>query len=197
MGPLLALKAAELAGTAITGMTGEHYAKKVASAQRETAALQYKLNKKQVEEAYQAAFMNSMDNFVDSRQRQIDEYEDMSSKITMFTGSYDTSYEGDARAELDLEFNNNLQTVYGNLINQTSELASNKTFQSMKLGESYLTQKDQISQTLSNVHNKMINDIAGKAMALGESAVGGYQDAKAKDSTITFGKFFKQGMGGR
>lgn len=192
----MAMAAYQAVGATVTGITGSKAAKRVASAQRKTADKMYQYNKKQVSDAYAKAYSNSMSNYIDNRRIATQQYDKVKSDLNVYISENnimleDSSYFGEAENQLDLEFNTNLENLFGNMVSQTGALASNKIAQEYQLGNQYLNQKRQIDNTLNNVNTALMNNVLDKVGLLATETVSDYQSAKSKgESGYSLGDYF-------
>lgn len=168
MSMTLFLMATKAVGDIATGMTGKHYAKKTAKAKRKTAEAFHEFNKKQLEDSYMKSFSGAMSKYIDTRIGITEQYNNVQSNLNIQAyqsgvNLADSSYTNDSQAQLDNEFNKNLQNTYENLVNQTADIVLNKTVSDMKLEQQFNNQMYDIKNTLNQVEQAM-NDKIGSSM---------------------------------
>lgn len=169
MSVTLFLMGAQAISDVAKGVQAVKGAKGLANEKRETLELYKKYNEKQLEEAYDKAFSNSMNKYIDDRLNITNQFEEVNSQLNIQASMSgvnlaDSSYTNDAQAQLDSEFNKNLQNSYQNLINQTADIVMWKTTNDMKLEQQYYNQISDINNAVTNVENAMW-DKAGSSLA--------------------------------
>lgn len=180
----LALQAAKTVSSAV----GSHYknksAKKIADIQKGTLEKYNQYNKEQLNKAYDKAISGTMTNYILNRMNITDEYNKMQTDLNIMASQSginltDSSFTGDAQSQLDMEFSNNLQNNYGNLISKMADLSLNKTSTELQLGLNYNNQIKQIQDTYNAVKENNINGLVKNAMEFGEK---GFEDYSAWSS---------------
>lgn len=187
MSASLFMQSAKLIGGIAKGYTQIKGAKKIAKEQEKTATMYYEYNKKQLSEAYNKAFNNSMSNYIDTRLNIANEYQDVNTQLNIQASQSnvnlaDSSFTTDAQNQLDMEFTRNMQNAYTNLVNQASDLVVNKTTQDMKLNLQYQNQMNDINNAVTQVENEVINKIGESAMSFGTQAYDEYRASQSKNN---------------
>lgn len=195
----LAMSAAQTAGAMAQAYVGHKAAKRVAEAQKETQALQLKYNKKELEKYIAEEYSNQMTNYINKRNNQLDEYNKMSSKLTMYATQNNSaiegsSYEEDLSNQLDIEFQTNLQNLYAGMENSLSNVLGKKVSTEYELATGNLNAINQIDNTLRATDQKLMANVTDKLMGTAEKVQSSYSAFKKKDPEGSMGNFLSQSL---
>lgn len=175
----------------LNGINNGKSAKKIGKIQRETAAIQYEYNKKQVKEATEMNIRGALKQYVSARESLYEQKEKVRMGINFTsqmkgTEKEDNSYMKDSRTKLESEFQENLRATLENQKNDLFNIEKQGIDQNYNVMGDYNSALSNINQTQIKAQQEAQRMVTDGIMKLGAMGM------KALQSSDKFGSFFSK-----
>lgn len=187
------LMAGQTIASGIQAAQGGKTAKKIGKYQKEMAKDDYLYNKGQLADYYNKSINSIFGQYAQSRAQQAGEYTKINSELNTQLSAQgvnlaDSSVADDMNNQLNFEYENSMQNMLTNQINDISNLIANVGNQEYQIQKGYNDAIYGIDQAVNQVSQQAWDKFAQNASKTLISAADGFSAIKSKNPKASFGE---------